>query len=494
MKKNGKLGWIAWGLLLLIGMLLITVTDWLMRTFDLSFEMLLYTITSPIKGADPNVVGRAVVYCLPRILVVLGLYVACWFAPLAAEKYHGKKLPSAVCIWGRRLLALVCAAVCAFGAYYANDQLKISQYIQAKQNPTKIYEQYYIAPNQVAITASEKPKNLIYVYMESMEITYADKESGGYQEENYIPRLTALAQDNLSFSSSEKLGGWTPGAGNGWTMGSLFSTTSGLPFAFPVEGNSMDKREHFASGVTNLGDILKEKGYTNEFICGSDGDFAGRRTFFLEHGDYKVFDLYTAREEEYIPMDYMVWWGFEDFTVYEIARDEATRLAAAGEPFNLTLLTADTHHVGGYVCSECGSAYENDTANVVSCADRQVAEFVSWCMAQPFFEDTVIVITGDHPRMDTILVDDAVYWDRKVYNCFINASFTGEPRVTNRVFRAEDMFPTVLAAMGFTIEGDRLGMGTNLFSDQLTLSEQCGFFVVNEEYTKYSQFYIDNFT
>ena len=51
------------------------------------------------------------------------------------------------------------------------------------------------------------------------------------------------------------------------------------------------------------------------------------------------------------------------------------------------------------------------------------------------------------------------------------------------------MMPTTLAAMGITIEGDRLGLGTNLFSDKKTLTEEYGHAHVNREFQKYSPFY-----
>ena len=36
------------------------------------------------------------------------------------------------------------------------------------------------------------------------------------------------------------------------------------------------------------------------------------------------------------------------------------------------------------------------------------------------------------------------------------------------------MFPTTLSAIGCEIEGDRLGLGTDLFSGKLTLCEEIG--------------------
>ena len=37
-----------------------------------------------------------------------------------------------------------------------------------------------------------------------------------------------------------------------------------------------------------------------------------------------------------------------------------------------------------------------------------------------------------------------------------------------------DLFQTTLAAMGTKIDGDRLGLGTNLYSDKETLAERYG--------------------
>jgi phosphoglycerol transferase len=47
--------------------------------------------------------------------------------------------------------------------------------------------------------------------------------------------------------------------------------------------------------------------------------------------------------------------------------------------------------------------------------------------------------------------------------------------------------------MGCTIEGDRLGLGTNLFSDTPTLAEKWGFERFNSELGKASDFYVENF-
>jgi phosphoglycerol transferase len=59
----------------------------------------------------------------------------------------------------------------------------------------------------------------------------------------------------------------------------------------------------------------------------------------------------------------------------------------------------------------------------------------------------------------------------------------------NRVFTTMDMYPTILGSMGVTIENERLGLGTNLFSGEETLSEKYGNEYLFEELLKKSNFY-----
>ena len=81
--------------------------------------------------------------------------------------------------------------------------------------------------------------------------------------------------------------------------------------------------------------------------------------------------------------------------------------------------------------------------------------------------------------------------DRRVYNCFLNAVPPAPPeRTKNRVFSPMDMYPTVLAAMGCTIPGERLGLGTNLFSGEPTLAEELGTAGLNAEIEKRSDEYL----
>ena len=79
-------------------------------------------------------------------------------------------------------------------------------------------------------------------------------------------------------------------------------------------------------------------------------------------------------------------------------------------------------------------------------------------------------------------------YTRTVYNCFINSAAV-PLREKNRKFGTFDLFPTTLAALGVEIDGERLALGTNLFSSRETWTEQFGYEYLSEELQKQSDFY-----
>ncbi len=481
--KKRKAGIIVPSILFILSGIIFIVTYWTKSTFGIGLEEIIFTMTSPLDGADSGVVISALTFCLPLIFLVAAL---CVGGIVLVRKL---KLDEKIKRWLKPTVAVLSCLCLVLSIFYVDLQFGLVQYLKNKMSYTKFYDEYYIDPQNVEFVHKDgQYKNLIYIYVESMETTYSSLENGGSQDICYIPNLSRLANEHLSFSDSDKLGGFHNIASTGYTMGALLGSTAGIPFVFPTEGNSMDKVDEFAPGLTALGDILDSFGYTQEFLCGSDANFAGRRHYFEQHGNYEIFDYYTAIEKGYIPEDYFVFWGYEDKYLYEFAKYEALRLSKGEEPFNLTMLTVDTHHVEGYVCSLCENKYDTQTKNVVSCADRQINEFIKWCKKQDFYDDTVIIITGDHPRMDTEMVDGVDNFERTIYNCFINCEIDEKVQTKNRCFTVLDMFPTTLQALGFSWNSDRLGLGTGMFSGEPTLTEQLGFDYVHAELSKKSQY------
>jgi phosphoglycerol transferase len=323
-----------------------------------------------------------------------------------------------------------------------------------------------------------------------MEGTYTSEENGGNFEINYIPELTDVANENINFSKSDKVGGAIQTYGVGWTVAGMVATTSGVPLKIPVGQNEYTGYGTFLPGITNLGDILEEEGYNQEIIMGSLSSFGGRETYFKTHGDYTVKDINTSYEDGITPKDYSVFWGFEDSKLFNYAKKE---LETIEEPFNLTLLTENTHFPDGYLEGDCAVNYETNYENVIACESIRVVAFLEYLKTLDIYDNTVIILTGDHLSMNgSLFTKIANDTERQVYNAFINVD--KEPvQEKNRLFTQMDIFPSILSAMNVEIEGDRIGLGTDLFSNEDTLAEEYNAEELHSALEYNSDFYNETF-
>ena len=188
--------------------------------------------------------------------------------------------------------------------------------------------------------------------------------------------------------------------------------------------------------------------------------------------------------------DDIVWWGFDDEDLYSRAKKQLTEISKSKEPFNYTMLTVDTHFEDGYLDEKCKQEYDDQYSNVIKCADTKIADFITWIEQQDFYKNTTIIIVGDHLSMDTDYFKEKNYV-RTTYNVIINSK-TPAIKTTNRSYSSLDMFPTTLAALGANISGNRLALGTNLYSKEKTLIEEYGYNYVFKELNKRSSFYNNN--
>ena len=465
-----------------LSVLLALSVRWMFATWtNLSMDELVYHLTAPLDGTNTDMIWDYVRVCaVPTILVIFFL-ILILIAWRKKEKVH----------LFRGIINLVALVGIIVMLGYTWTELGVGDYLKDQNTESKFIEDEYVDPTDVEVVFPEQKRNLIYIFLESMETTYSDVDDGGAFDENVIPELTEIAQTNEDFSGADpKLNGGYSLAGTTWTMGAMFAQTSGLPLNISSSANDMDTQDSFFPGVTTLGDILSDAGYTQTLLIGSEAQFGGRKLYFQEHGNYEMEDYSYAIENGLIPSDYKVWWGYEDQKLFEFAKEKLLQLSQGDEPFNLTMLTVDTHFEDGYVCEQCPTEYDTQYSNVMACSSRQVGEFLKWIQQQDFYENTTIVISGDHPTMDSDYcaeIDQEGNYDRRVFTAYINAAAYAQDQ-QERTYSTFDNFPTTLAALGVQIDGDRLGLGTNLFSGTKTLLEEFGNSKVNAELKKKSEF------
>lgn len=369
-----------------------------------------------------------------------------------------------------------------FGIY----NLDLYTYILNNVKTSQFIEENYVNPNEVEIEFSEK-KNLLYIMLESTENTYSSTKYGGSMKNNLIPNLTELALDNVSFSNTKNLGGALYLEGSNFTVASMMAQTTGMPMKVGYSKKGVIDFSEFYLG-TALGDILDDAGYKNYIIMGSDSKYGARDKLFSKH-HYEVSDVNTAIKSKKMSEEDIVWWGYSDKDLFKYAKEDLKEISKNDEPFNYTMLTVDTHFEDGYLDKDCDVKYDDQYSNVISCSDSRIYEFLEWVKEQDFYEDTVVVLVGDHLSMDQDFFDDVGSdYVRTTYNVFLNVD-EDDVNMKNREFGQYDMFPTTISAIGGEIEGERLALGTNLFSDKETLMEEYGYDYVRDELNKRSEFY-----
>lgn len=465
---------------------------WAFTTWaGLKMDEILYHLRAPLEGTGGGMMEKYAFRCiLPSVLIMFSI-----FAMIVHTRHASKTRGTFVrhTIIGASIALVITLTVGVI-------KLDIIKFLMDQMEDSTFIEDNYIDPKKTAITFPEKKRNLIYIYLESVEMTFADGENGGAFPQNVIPELTELAQEGDNFNgNTDLLNGGHVMPGSTYTMAGIFTQSAALPLKMDLgeeftdargSFNKMNTQDSFFSGVTTLGDILDGEGYNQAFMIGSDATFGGRRLYLTEHGDYEICDYKWAIEQGLIPKDYYVFWGYEDQKLFSYAKEKVLELAQQEEPFNFSMLTVDTHFEDGYRCELCTDDFEgNQYANAFACSSRQVSEFIRWIQDQDFYDNTTIVLNGDHLTMDSdFCIDVPASYDRRTYTAFINSACEPADPSRKREYTTLDNMPTTLAAMGVTIEGDRLGLGTNLYGTTDTLFETYGMEELSDLLSKKSAF------
>ena len=449
---------------------------WALNTFPLrDANMVMLTLQEPFDDFAYSMIKQYLTTTIPQALLITAVLTIFLYALFSNTK---------------KRLIFIGAYFAATIALFVSD-IPVSEYIHILKNEpeksasySKFFVENYVNPDSVKITAPGQKQNLILIYIESMETTFSDKAHGGNQDTNLIPEITQLAQQNINFGKNKNhIGGGVDSYGSGATFAAMLSRSLGIPFV--VNYDKTPILHHYKS----LYKILNENGYRQIFFQGNPGCFKEFRNLVTDHKMDEIYGPDDLIERMNLGIeDYMVKQGGKNVQDKESFKFAKQILDTLSEPFSLTFFTIDTHSPHGLYDPDCIKAKDENNEDerlkaTARCVSRELNKFLDSLKSKPFYENTSIVIFGDHLFMGTRLVKD--FPNRKWIDIFINSSKkpTSEE---NRAFSDIDMFPTILSSMNFDIEGDRLGFGTDLFSDQKTLVESIGLNNLNVKLGKIS--------
>lgn len=341
-------------------------------------------------------------------------------------------------------------------------KLKIIEFVTNQLTYSEIYKQEYVAPDQLHFTFPEKKRNLIVLYLESMEENYADPSAVG---DNLLPNLSQMP-DALTFEGFHQLDT------QDYTIAAQIAGLCGVPYKVTALKNSAELQS-FLPELVCYPQILQKNGYRTYFMKGADLEFARTGIFLIQHGfaDIAGQEELTAAYDLADNIYKGTSWGINDNTLYNLARRKLTQIAAQNEPFMFSMITLDTHGPDVYLDKLCTSLFEDDR-DIILCADKMAAEFINWIRSQPFYENTTLVVIGDHPHTG----GNPLYKkekERKIVNLFFN--YVDKPITTNRQWTTLDLPATILSSMGIKWENNAFGLGRSLFGDDMTLREIMGY-------------------
>ena len=457
---------------------LVFSVPWGLKNYPLHLTWnVFFVLASDTSGHDSGT-ARSIIFgfVIPTIAVYLLYCIVRYFLYKKNIKINIKKMFFANLIYfSVFLLVLICST--RLWSYFF-----IYKEVTSEPKSSAFYKENFLNYDDSVIIVPENKRNLIMIFLESMEPCYSDVEHGGVFKENLIPNLTKYGMNNINFSDSDLLGGGFNFAGTSWTVAGILSKMAAVPYFNPFK--KYNGKLTCLKNAYTLNDYLAEQDYVQFFSMGSEKQFENR-DLFLEDHHVEIHDIKWYKENKMIPEDYQVFWGFEDSKLYSMAKIELENLSNQSKPFFFGMLTVDTHFPYGYVCDECKNELDSQMKNVVRCADNQVGKFLDWIQNQEWFSNTTVVILGDHAYLDAplnnfiteqgILPKKVINSKRRFINIIINpVEELKEIKQKNRCYSSFDIMPTILEALGNKFSKKGIGLGRSLFSDSETLVEKYG--------------------
>ena len=329
--------------------------------------------------------------------------------------------------------------------------LHIIPYYYYQYSTSDLYENYYHVPTITAQDFPQKKRNLLLIYLESVEKNFA---SADLYDRNLLPQLSKLAQKNPHSDNYFSL------YGTDYTKGALVSGHCGTPNKLPPIDTPLVNQFR---NMTCLSDILANNGYETWFAKSADHSFAGTDIFYTNHNYQHIIDasvLTQGMDPKTIKQYESSYNGLSDKLLFTNLLSHFQK-GDIKEPFLMTTFTVDTHFPGTVLPKNCPKIYGDMRDNIL-CTDDNVISFLNAFRQTPYWKNTTIVVLGDHLMFQELLHKSHV--KRGIYNVFLNLpkTMTINPQ---KQFTAVDMAPTYLEAIGINLKDHTFGLGRSLFSE-----------------------------
>ena len=293
-------------------------------------------------------------------------------------------------------------------------------------------------------------KNVVVLIVESFGREYIgalnkDLEGGKYK--GYTPYVDALIGKSTTFRYS-----FCNGRKSIDGMPSILSSIPMFVEPFILTPSSMND-------YTGLAGILGQEGYETAFFHGAQNGSMGFQAFAQKTG----FQHYFGRTE------YEAAKGTDDFDGTWAIWDEpflqyyAEEMGKMKQPFMTAVFTASSHHPF-VIPEQYKQQFPEGKLEIQKCiryTDMAIGKFFETASKQPWFQNTIFVLTSDHTNMS-----DHDYYQTDLGG-FCSPIIIYEPshpegQMIDKIAQQIDILPTVLGMLGY--QKPYFGFGIDLLN------------------------------
>ena len=299
-------------------------------------------------------------------------------------------------------------------------------------------------------SAAVVKKNVVVLIVESFGREYIgalnkDLEGGKYK--GYTPYVDALVSKSTTFRYT-----FCNGRKSIDGMPSVLSSIPMFVEPFILTPSSMND-------YTGLAGILGQEGYETAFFHGAQNGSMGFQAFAQKTG----FKHYFGRKE------YEAAKGTDDFDGTWSIWDEpflqyyAEEMGKMKQPFMTAVFTASSHHPF-VIPEQYKQQFPEGKLEIQKCiryTDMAIGKFFETASKQPWFKNTIFVLTSDHTNMS-----DHDYYQTDLGG-FCSPIIIYEPshpegQVIDKIAQHIDILPTVLGMLGY--QKPYFGFGIDLLN------------------------------
>jgi phosphoglycerol transferase MdoB-like AlkP superfamily enzyme len=289
-------------------------------------------------------------------------------------------------------------------------------------------------------------KNLIVIQMEAIQQFLINTE---YNGKEITPNLNKFINDSIYFDNFF----YQVGAGN--TSDAEFLTNNSL---YPLKEGAVYFKYPYNT-YESLPNILNSKGY-NTYVF-----HANKPSYWNRNEMYKSVGFKNFISSSKFTQDDVIGWGLNDKSMFKQSLDKID----TSKPFYTFYITLSSHHPYSYFSdfdnfdvTGCNNEMAANYMKAANYVDEAIGEFFDMLKTKGLYDNSVIVIYGDHHAVmkdQTDVLTELTGFRFTDYNwtmqqktpCFIHFPGMDKKGVNNIVCGEIDILPTIANLMGFEV-------------------------------------------